>query len=505
MGKIGKIFRTVKHLKPIQVWYQIWYRAVKVPFKHSEAPEVNFGFKTNWIEKPQCFKKKDTFEFLNLEKEFTGWDDTTYGMLWAYNLNYMDWLGQECMSENEKLEWIDRFITDIPANRIGLDPYPIALRSINWIKFFSKYPEFATKVRLDSLYSQVKHLDRKLEYHLLGNHLLEDAFALYIAGNFFEDERLRCKATKLLKCQLAEQILPDGAHYEQSPMYHCIMLDRLLDCINFDRSGSEDLRQYASKMLGHLKSIIWADGSLPLLNDSAEGISPSPAQLFNYAQRLGLKWKKEELNECGYRKLTSPNMEAIVDIGEITAAYQPGHSHADTFNYELRVNGKPFVVDTGISTYEKNARRQYERSTPAHNTVSVESKDSCEVWGGFRVGRRNKVTVLRDSESVIQATHNGFGNSCPHTRTFEMTEQGFKVTDILPDNTEGVSFIHLSPDVVIIRAENGKVETSLSTIAIDSAGRVEIVDDFVSREYNKLAKAKVLRIHFKGKLTYTIC
>lgn len=45
--------------------------------------------------------------------------------------------------------------------------------------------------------------------------------------------------------------------------------------------------------------------------------------------------------------------EAIVDVGDIRASYQPGHSHADTFNYELRIGGKPFVMDTGISTYER--------------------------------------------------------------------------------------------------------------------------------------------------------
>ena len=32
------------------------------------------------------------------------------------------------------------------------------------------------------------------------------------------------KASCLLYKELDEQILPDGSHYEQSPMYHCILL-----------------------------------------------------------------------------------------------------------------------------------------------------------------------------------------------------------------------------------------------------------------------------------------
>ena len=57
------------------------------------------------------------------------------------------------------------------------------------------------------------------------------------------------------------------------------------------------------------------------------------------------------------------------------------------FNYELRIGGKLFVIDTGISTYEKTARRQYERGTAAHNTVMIGDKNLARygeafVWGG---------------------------------------------------------------------------------------------------------------------------
>ena len=174
------------------------------------------------------------------------------------------------MPAKEGEYWIDLFNSTLTTNpqllslnsQLLLDPYPIALRSINWIKFFLRYPEAATKPRVDSLYSQIKLLEKKLEYHLLANHLLEDAYALYISAAYFQDERLLKKATKLLLEQLKEQILPDGAHYEQSVMYHCILLDRLLDCINIgERCGvnGAELRKYASKMLGWLESICYKD------------------------------------------------------------------------------------------------------------------------------------------------------------------------------------------------------------------------------------------------------
>ena len=442
-------------------------------------------FKSEPIAKEVCIEG-DRFLFLNLENKFDGWASLKEGMLWAYNQNYFDWINQEGVSAEEGCKWIDRFIEELPDNKVGLDPYPIALRSINWVKFFCNYPERASKERLDSLYSQLKLLEKKLEFHLLGNHLLEDAYALYIGASFFNDEQLLKKASKLLKAQLKEQILPDGAHYEQSPMYHCILLDRLLDCINI--KSDSDLIDYAHRMLGHLESIVWRDKTIPLMNDAANGIAPRPGQLFGYARRLGLEWDAIPLRECGYRKIVSDSLEAIVDVGGITASYQPGHSHADTLNYALRIGGRPFVVDTGISTYNKTERRQEERSTVAHNCVSPDGRNSSEVWDGFRVGRRCRVEIKADKEAVVEAVHDGFGKPC--RRRFEMSKEGLLVEDWYEG--EAVSYVHLAE------------EADENRLKIEGALRVVVKPWCYSEEYNKFLNGKVVEIKFKGHCQYTI-
>ena len=491
----GLLFRTVKYLKPTQVFYQVKYRLKKPAYVAYDSPIVSVsGFKTEPIPKFKCIEG-NAFTFLNLEHKFAGWNFTENGMLWAYNQNYFDWINQEEYSEEEGCKWIDRFIKELPDNKVGLDPYPIALRSINWVKFFCKYPQAASKERLDSLYSQIKLLEKKLEYHLLGNHLLEDAYALYIGASYFNDERLLKKASKLLKAQLKEQILPDGAHYEQSPMYHCILLDRLLDVINIAKNDvrcqTEDIRcfsGYAERMLGHLESVKLGVGDIPLLNDSANGIAPTTSQLFYYAKRLGLKWKKLPMKECGYCKLMAGNMEAIVDVGDITATYQPGHTHADTFNYELHIDGKPFIVDTGISTYNKTERRQLERSTVAHNCVSVDGMNSSEVWGGFRVGKRCRVSGLQLAANGLEASHDGFGKPCK--RRFEMTGKSFSVEDWY--DGEAMSYIHLA---------EGADEKHIS---IEGAKKMDIKTWLYSVEYNRFIEGKVIEIKFKGHCKYTI-
>ena len=543
---IPLLLRTVRHLKLTQVVYQVKYRLVKPGYKAYDTSGFKFqdssfrfqvlGFriKTEPIAKPQCCDG-EKFTFLNLTHEFAGWDFNEYGNLWTYNQNYFDWLNQEGMTAEEGCKWIDRFNRDVLRTEISqksgsksikshlaLDPYPIALRSINWVKFFCKYPECATKERVDALYSQVKLLEKKLEYHLLGNHLLEDAYAMYIAYASFriQDSGFK-KAKKLLLEQLEEQVLPDGAHYEQSPMYHCILLDRLFDCINIvkgslreksDKNLQENtsksriielenyltsdllvLTPFAERMLGHLESVVWKDGTIPMLNDSAEGIAPTPEQLFDYAKRLGLEWKAIPMKECGYRKMVAGRYEATVDVGNITATYQPGHTHADTLNYELRIDGKPVVVDCGISTYNKTERRQYERSTAAHNCVSPNGMNSSEVWGGFRVARRATVSGFKVQGSSIEAEHDGYGKPCK--RRFEMTEEGFTVEDWY--DGEAVSYVHIA---------EGNDEFQVSGLRFQVEGAIDIEERpwRYSTDYNRFKEGKEIRIHFNGKVKYTV-
>ena len=492
------MIETAIHLKPTQVVYQILDKVSKHKLIATVAPSIKEGVRIiEPIAKYHCCDGND-FTFLNIKDYFRGWNDTSHGMLWAYNLNYMDWLGQDSINSEEGEKWIDRFIEDLPGKRVGLEPYPTALRINNWVKFLVGYHECVTTERLNALYSQVLLLGKKLEYKLMGNHLLEDAFSLYMASIFFNDEQLYKKAAKLLRGQLREQILPDGAHFEQSPMYHCILLDRLLDCLNFSKATDDtDLTDYliktAQRMLGHLESIIWEDGSIPLLNDSAYDIAPTAEQIFEYARRLGLRWKPVPLKECGYRKMKRGAFEAIVDVGNMTASYQPAHSHADTFNYELRVNGQPFIVDTGISTYEDNGDRRYERSTKAHNTVSVNERDSSHVWKAFRVGKRATIKLIKDTPDVIIAEHDGFGRNGTHQRLFSWDDEGnLCIEDFVAPETEAVSYIHLAPGIKAL------------PIAIEGATNVEVLRQKVSFRYNQKEDADVYAISFKGHLKYSI-
>lgn len=501
------ILHTVKYLKITQIYYRLFYF---IRGKYRKIGGFKYNLSTSSSSKTlqlleSCESKSkyknNEFNFLNLSKKFENrinWNYNSYGKLWTYNLTYFEYL-----KEKEDVGLIYDFIENISSVKDGLEPFPISLRGINWIKFLVKY-KIKDKNIDDCLYSQYYILLDNLEYHLLGNHLLENGFSLLFGAYYFQDETLYKKAKEILKKELNEQILDDGAHFELSPMYHQIMLFRLFDCINLIQNNSwkkrellDFLEEKASFMLGWLKSISYENGEIPLLNDSANKIAPSSKELFEYASKLNINIIVKKLNQSGYRKIKKENYECIVDIGEIGANYIPGHAHADTFNFELHVKNKPFIVDRGLSTYNTGKQRDDERSTKAHNTVEINGENSSEVWGGFRVANRANIVELIEKEDSIKATHNGYKNKFEilHTRDWMFKENKIIISDSLTKECNAIASLHFHPDVTEYEIIN---KINLKNL------QYEIGTYNYAPEFNKTIKALVLEISFEKDLKVEI-
>lgn len=437
-------------------------------------------------------------------------------MLWAYNLNYFDFLLQPGRSQEVGVELIEGFMQDLPSRQVGLEPYPISLRGINWIKFLSLHEIRRSDIDA-SLYTQYQLLFRNLEYRLLGNHLLENAFSLLFGACYFQQKDWFVKSRKLLIRELEEQVLEDGAHFELSTMYHRILLDRLLDCLNLLQNNScfpdqnpltRLLQEKAVSKLRWMKTMTFADGSMPLVNDATESVAPTSGELFAYAGRLGIDitdLAPVSLHGSGYRKFSGRSYECIVDVGAIGPDYIPGHAHADTFNFVAQYDGRPLLVDTGISTYEKGMIRDEERGTAAHNTVVVNGTNSSDVWGGFRVGQRAKVRLLQDSESVIEAEHDGYRRfGVTHRRRWSYGEARITVTDFIHGQAvAAMAFFHLAYDVQA-KVIGNAVHVGSSVFEFNGAELVELAKYRQALEFNKTVEARCIVVHFHDSLETTI-
>lgn len=516
LKKSTLLFNTIVHLRAKQIYYRLYYalgKTLRKVFAKSSAMRLQSKScavlkLTDSITLPQSYSNNG-FVFLNLSHSFEAgieWNYSGHGKLWTYNLNYFDFLMQEGLSKEEGIGLIKSFVRDMPRISDGLMPFPISLRGMNWIKFISRH-EIRDQEINEALMAQYTVLGKTLEYHLMGNHLLENAFSLLFGAFYFQEEKLYQKAKELLFEELNEQILSDGAHFELSPMYHQIMLFRVLDCVNLLRNNSwkQDellafLTQKAEKMLAWLRLMTFSNGDIPLFNDSAKNIAPTTQALRDYAKRLGLHESSTKLRECGYRKWTEETYECIVDVGNIGPDYIPGHAHSDTFNFELYIRGKPFIVDTGLSTYETSARRSLERSTSAHNTVEVEGRNQSQVWGGFRVGKRAKIIFLEENIQGVSAAHNGYKEiGVRHRRSFRFVPKSLVIEDLLEgENREGRAYLHFYPGIEPV-VEGSCIVCEASQINVSSE-KITIENYFYAPEFNTKIAAKVAVINFSNTL-----
>ena len=513
LKKISNYFYAIIHLKPIQVIYRLFYllkknKANKIKLLPKKSYQLVM---TDSINSYSSYRDKNTFSFLNQSYQFhekIDWNYIGFGMLWTYNLNYFEFLAQDTFDRETGQVLINDYIEQYQDIHIGYDSYPISLRNIFWIRFLVKYKIHDEKIDA-FLYDTYKILLQNLEYHLLGNHLLENAFSLLIGAYYFHDTMLYNKAYKLLKTELEEQILNDGGHFELSPMYHQILLYRLLDCINIvsnNKWKEDDLLRFmhkiASIMLSWLKNMTFPSGAIPFLNDTSGNIAPSSGELFDYAEQLCIRYDSIPLSDSNYRIFRNDRYAFICDIDGISPAYQCGHAHADTFNFVMEVDGRPLFVDTGCSTYQTGRIRIFERGTLAHNTVTVNGDNSSHVWASHRVGKRARVTVLEDSPHCIMAQHNGCGNKI-HSRTFIQKNDYIEIIDEIKgikNDSKNVALFHLDNSIKNISIQGNKVIISDIKLVFDGASNLNIVDYEQAIGFNKKVSAKYICVDFDKKL-----
>lgn len=529
---LSRYYHTLKYLKSRQIVYRIFYsirrlfrRAVKFQYPFKKTPKVvhTLRFYPSLSAQVAWVPEKNTFTFLHQSHSFgeqIDWQFGNFGKLWTYNLHYFEYLHDAGISKEAGTRLIHDFIRHLPATPEALEPYPTALRIIFWSRFIAAHGIDDAEIDA-SLYAQSYTLADQIEYHLLGNHYLENGFGLFFAAYQYGDTYLYQKATDIIINELEEQILGDGGHFERAPMYHQIILYRILDCLNLGTRNpgifKEDitplLRKKAGFMMGWLQQITFPNGDIPLFNDSAFGIAPATALLIDYGKRLGVEVPEIPLGESGYRKFSGAHYQLLVDVGDVGPDYIPGHAHSDTLGFELYVNGQPFIVDTGISTYEKNERRQYERSTAAHNTVQINQLEQTEVWGGFRVAQRAKPVVILDNNHTLKATHKGYDRlNLRHLRTFEVGSDVIQIIDeITPIDARkstfyntSYAFLHFHHAIMITAQGDHFLKTDGIDIQLDGSELLEIMEYEYAPGFNRRIGAKKAVIGFRNRLQITI-
>ena len=544
-------WNTVRNLKPIQIYRRFWFRYHR-PSLNLALPSITLakqkGVWQTSVTHPQTMLESDTFRFLNRVEQLTSvdsWNSPNLPKLWLYNLHYFDDLNAQ--GAPARTEWhcnlIKRWITENPPTHgNGWEPYPSSLRIVNWVKWALAGNRLGES-ELQSLYLQARYLSNRVEWHLLGNHLLANAKALLFVGTFFSGEEAKEwleLGLRIYEEQISVQIMSDGVHFERSPMYHAIILEDFLDILNLSQAYSGDFKASfrgmtqttAENMLAAYQKLIHPDGQISFFNDAAFGISATFFQLSEYAAALGIYCAPKtigiqikqsndlvlmHLGDAGYIRIENNNACALLDVGPIGPDYLPGHAHADTLSFELSVFGQRLIVNGGTSTYAGDLR-MYERSTQAHSTVVVGQKDSSEVWGEFRVARKAYPNALKIGETdhgfEVVCSHDGYqrlSSGLTHTRAWKISDGDLLVSDTVGfdenkdsklEPPKSVARYILHSSIVIKSVDANQWQLLLPNMKVIQlkvhAGRAHIDEGSYASEFGKTQKTPCLVVELTG-------
>lgn len=477
------VLSTLRHLRLRQVSHQLlrrlWRRSARpFPLDWRSLPPRDGNLKNTGR---VYFDGKDGFNFNNQPGRFAGnWNPPGMRKLWIYNLHYMAWLFD---LETGREEWIVRWIRENPPQAgNGWEPYPVSLRLFNWCKHYAVSGASPAPEVLASISLQAGWVAANLEFHIDGNHLLENLLALQYAAFFLDQGDARGAAMEarinlLLADELKDQFLEDGGHCELSPMYHAILLERLLDLLNVwpaERPAWAPLHDLVVKTAR--AGLDWLEamsvgGRFALFNDACYDSAPESGRLLAFGARL-LSWKAlapvplRSLRETGYHRAEAGPFTVIFDTGRLGPNHQMGHAQGDMLSLCMWLSGRPILVHPGNFEYQPGMMRDYCRSTAAHNTVSVDGCEQAEWWASHRVGRRGctlDVTAHVDSGNgavLMAGSHDGFkrvSGGPLHRRELALTSSSLMVKDNISAPVGRIikAYYHFHPDCALERLGDG--------------------------------------------------
>ncbi len=460
--------RTTRNLRASQVLHRVRLRAQRWPPSRPVAstllgarpprpatvPGWPGSFTTLDAEIGDAFPSAEEnargmFAFLHDRRDLgwpVDWNAPGASRLWAYHLHYMEWAWSFAAAPDRhwgREAFAGLWQSWVAAASFGRgDPWSPYVASLRAWALCGTYDALVAGSGLQpavdsSLALHARFLRWHVEHDVGGNHLVKNLKALVGLGVFLGDDRLLAVAGRELERQIGVQVLADGGHYERSPSYHCQVLGDFVDVAGLlaaaGRPAVPGLARAIDSMRTWLGLMLMPDGDVPLFNDC---VLVGPSRLAALRPGPAATDRLTVLPASGYVVVRpDERLHLVADVGDPCPPDLPAHAHADCLSFELAADGRRVVVDAGTSTYEAGVRRAHERSTAAHNTVTVDGADQTEVWGVFRAARlaRGRLERAEDDGQVVTvvASHDGYRRlpGAPrHRRTFRVATQ-VEITD----------------------------------------------------------------------------
>lgn len=499
--KISRLFHTLRYLKPIQFFYRLKNNCVCERgfkrIKYSEIQNMNLFIgglhdEVSYLERFPFHE--DEVEILNQTISLSFKDLEKYPPLIQFNIQYFEyaivWAQKGMHFSTIKEKW-----NEYVKSNLKLHPYVVSLQIPNMIIAMSLYNNYDSEI-CNELYSRYRWLLKHQEKHLLANHYFENLKAIVISSFFFKETRVFNKYIKKLRKECSKQIHKDGMHFELSPMYHKIILE---DLLLVHRVFKADwLNEYISLMLDAIVFLEDGVSRTPLFNDSGDNVAKTAGSLIEACKNeLGIvPGFIDSLSQSGYYKIKDDTISLLVDSGPLGPNYNPGHAHCDCLSFEAFIDSRPLFVNSGTYQYQGD-KRQYFRSTKAHNTAMICGHEQSDLWGEHRAGKRIKKCSGHVVNNCFSGSYlNQYNEEC--CREISLNNGILSVLDSFKRVSAGVSiqsFLHLAPGYSY---SNGVITGFGNSYSVKTIGcSATAIDSLYSSSFGVLEKNTCLVFQWK--------
>lgn len=516
LSKGRLLFNTIKYLRPVQIVNQAAVRLrKKEKFHKYEIKGVRYTEYNLWIDgldndpafiarfKPEMILD-DQLTLLHETRTFDRWNYQDAHHLWNFNVHYLEYLvplmamWKRTGDENYRfkadrilLDWHEKGCEEPDSNQA----YTISLRIVNLLIIAI---DVSDKQRLyDAIYAQYQFLLKHQEKHLLGNHYFENLKAIVICSLVFNEDDVYEKYIKILFKELREELTHDYLHFELSLMYHKIILEDLIRVAVILRQAQKEEFAEIVKYIGHMCTALHCLESgisrTPLFNDAGDNVAKPSGSLLFTCKSLFNVFPQNTESSGGYQRINDGKITVIMDCGELSPSYMPGHAHCDCLSFELFYDSRPVFVNSGTYQYQ-GEYRSYFRSTSAHNTVLINGHEQSELWAEHRAARRiSHVKSTRHEQTITGEYRNYLGER--HRRKLKLANGTLLVADSVRGKAE--AFLHLAPG---LHYENNRISgNGLSMYIIHGNSNIRVVTSMYSDEFGRITENECLIFSWESK------
>ena len=459
--------------------------------------------------------------------------------------------------------WIDNVDIKNPEFKDCSRTIEMGLRCINWIKtleIFEKDYKFDKNLK-NKIYSSLKEqcdilIEIYDDFRILSNWgVLQNcgliAFSFYF--NLTDTDYFKIPLERL-EHQCKIQILPDGIHWEQSPMYQNEVLNCLLEtAVHFKRNNLEIpsfIKETIKKIGMSNIAMKKPNHHQPMQGDSDDTdlrdiITRCAAVLEDGKLKFGgfseidfeSIWELDEKSLKNYSKIQTEEPKnisaALKESGNFylrdsfkengnylwfsCGPIGSGHGHAELLHFDLTYNGENFFIDSGRYTYVEGEPKRIElKNCCSHNTTIIDNKFFTEFSGSWGIVKTplilNSYYDFTKKYDYVAGGHLGYTDLSdpviPFRKIFYLKPDLWIITDEFnAGNTHTFKqFFNFDTNINILFENNYAVLNGKNTLYMKWSDEIkkEIKDIFISKEYNKLESSKRIETEGKFNKNYSI-